>query len=353
MPSILHSTRAYEAWLRAALEGELIENDLERKHTKMRSSAFAFLRASYWRWAETVFEICPELATAPAVLAVGDIHLENFGTWRDVDGRLVWGVNDFDEAAEMPYPLDLLRLATSALTANGRVSAEDTCRAILQGYRQGLATPSPIILERDRAWLRDLVVVPERDRAKFWKKLDAATPEVAPARYRKVLTAAMPEPSVAIKTQRRVAGVGSLGRPRWVGRVDDWRGGPIVREAKALLVSGWYRIHSPINDTIHCAALASGPYRAPDPWYAVNDRIVVRRLSPNNRKIDADEAAFAQASAAVLETMGIEVANVHLGSGDRHGIAADLAARRPGWLAGLATRMAGAIGGEYEEFRRQ
>ncbi len=50
---------------------------------------------------------------APQVLAVGDMHLENFGTWRDADGRLVWGVNDFDEAAVMPYPLDLVRLAAS------------------------------------------------------------------------------------------------------------------------------------------------------------------------------------------------------------------------------------------------
>ena len=28
---------------------------------------------------------------APQVLSVGDLHLENFGTWRDADGRLVWG----------------------------------------------------------------------------------------------------------------------------------------------------------------------------------------------------------------------------------------------------------------------
>jgi hypothetical protein len=55
-------------------------------------------------------DIVPELADAPKVLAVGDIHLENFGTWRDADGRLVWGVNDYDEAADMPYTLDLLRL---------------------------------------------------------------------------------------------------------------------------------------------------------------------------------------------------------------------------------------------------
>jgi uncharacterized protein (DUF2252 family) len=24
--------------------------------------------------------------------------VENFGAWRDVEGRLIWGINDFDEA---------------------------------------------------------------------------------------------------------------------------------------------------------------------------------------------------------------------------------------------------------------
>ena len=49
--------------------------------------------------------------------------------------------------------------------------------------------------------------------------------ERAPPRYRKALAAAMPEPRLAIgKTARRVAGAGSLGRPRWIG-IADWRGG--------------------------------------------------------------------------------------------------------------------------------
>ena len=51
---------------------------------------------------------------APQVLAVGDLHVENFGTWRDMEGRLVWGINDFDEVYELPYTIDLVRLAASA-----------------------------------------------------------------------------------------------------------------------------------------------------------------------------------------------------------------------------------------------
>ncbi|MEJ0078689.1 MAG: DUF2252 family protein [Alphaproteobacteria bacterium] len=57
----------------------------------MAADPFQFLRATYWRWAETIFKICPDLKRAPHVLAVGDLHVENYGTWRDAEGRLVWG----------------------------------------------------------------------------------------------------------------------------------------------------------------------------------------------------------------------------------------------------------------------
>ena len=115
--NIVDSTAAYESWLRAQLEGDVVEDDIDDKHAKMAADPFQFLRATYWRWAETIFDVCPKLKDAPAVLAVGDLHIENFGTWRDSEGRLVWGVNDFDEAAKMPYALDLVRLATSAVAA--------------------------------------------------------------------------------------------------------------------------------------------------------------------------------------------------------------------------------------------
>src|SRR6188474_2480682 len=96
---IINSAVKYEAWLRAELHGDLNEEDLAEKHEKMAADAFQFLRATYWRWAETIYDECPDLKreskvlaglkTAPPVLAVGDIHVENFGTWRDAEGRLV------------------------------------------------------------------------------------------------------------------------------------------------------------------------------------------------------------------------------------------------------------------------
>src|SRR5664280_3383646 len=83
----------------------------------MAARAFPFLRATYYRWAQTWQEICPELISGPVVLSVADLHVENYGTWRDLEGRLVWGINDFDEAFQLPWAADVLRLATSAVIA--------------------------------------------------------------------------------------------------------------------------------------------------------------------------------------------------------------------------------------------
>src|SRR6266404_6154085 len=112
---IHQATRAYELWLSKQMP--LILADLRLKHQRMDQSALAFLRATFYRWAQRWPHVCLELATAPVVLGVGDLHLENFGTWRDSEGRLVWGVNDFDEACQLPYPADLVRLAVSAQLA--------------------------------------------------------------------------------------------------------------------------------------------------------------------------------------------------------------------------------------------
>ncbi len=81
----------------------------------MRKDAFRFLRATYFRWASEIEALLPDLAHAPAVLAVSDAHVQNFGIWHDLEGRLVWGINDFDDAAVIPYTVDLVRLATSRL----------------------------------------------------------------------------------------------------------------------------------------------------------------------------------------------------------------------------------------------
>ncbi len=352
---IAASVRAYEDWMRARLGADLVEADLETKHKKMRENSFVFLRATYWRWVETIPETCPDLMSAPQVLGVGDLHVENYGTWRDAEGRLVWGINDFDEAFEMPYTLDLLRLATSALlAADGDIGAKAITSAIVEGYLQGLEQPRPIVLDQAWRWLREIVVVSEEARAKFWKKLDAALASgqglELPARFRAALAAAMPEPDLVFAVTRRVAGAGSLGRPRWVA-VASWKGAPAVREAKALLPSAWTSMAGMTDADLRCGHAATGPFRSCDPWYRVEGDLVLRRLSPNNRKLDSEKEKGPLLSPDMLRAMGLEIANIHAASaGAAPAITADLRARPADWLHSAAKAAAKRTQADYRDW---
>ncbi len=352
MTGIKSSARAYERWLRAQVGPDFVEADLDEKHRKMRKDAFTFLRATYWRWAETILEICPELNDAPQVLAIGDTHLENFGTWRDAEGRLIWGANDFDDAAIMPYPLDLVRLAASALLArrdNGP-SAGDICNAILAGYASGLAGPAPLVLERDHKRLRKAVLLPERERAAFWRRFGSFQHSDIPKRYQAVLRAALPDRHASLVTAPRSSGTGGLGRPRFMARC-IWKGGPILREAKRLVVSGWSLRYAPGSTAIQAGKIAAGRYRAPDPHYSVADEIVVRRLSPNSRKIGVEDAAAELLSSEMLELMGREIANCHADDPARlSALRSDLSGRDSDWLREAAKAAAQAVAREHAEF---
>src|SRR5580693_8548736 len=160
--TIKKATQSYEAWL--AKQITVLKPDLKRKHLAMAQDVFPFLRATFYRW----MQIWAEENKAPKVLAVGDLHVENFGTWRDVEGRLVWGINDFDEAYNLPYTIDLVRLAASAhiaiREAKLKIGPEDACDAILSGYRKGIESGGrPLVLAEDHPWLRSMVTGVERD----------------------------------------------------------------------------------------------------------------------------------------------------------------------------------------------
>ncbi len=230
MAAVATASAAYETWMRKRIA--VVERDLALKHARMAEAPFFFLRATFYRWVTLWQEACPDLAKTPKLLAVGDLHVENFGTWRDAEGRLVWGVNDFDEAFAMPYAIDLVRLATSALLAlrheRVRLSAEEASAAVLSGYSDtiGLAGGRPFVLEEEHPNLRALALGEERDAGRFWAKLNAARTAKAPHLVRKLLRKAMPEVEGRSRIAHRVAGLGSLGRPRYVALgACQWRHG--------------------------------------------------------------------------------------------------------------------------------
>src|ERR1019366_7761283 len=138
--NIESATASYEGWMRSCTN--VLHSDLRSKHEQMKESPFGFLRGTFYRWAQLWPSMCSELCGAPKVLAVGDLHVNSFGTWRDDEGRLCWGVDDFDEAYPLPYTSDLVRLATSmkivADVGGLNVKPKEGCDAILEGYPKSL-----------------------------------------------------------------------------------------------------------------------------------------------------------------------------------------------------------------------
>jgi len=343
-------TAAYEAWLRT--QCAVVEKDLGRKHALMRKAAFPFLRATYYRWASTIEALLPELAGAPEVLAVGDSHVENFGTWRDAEGRPVWGVNDFDETASMPWPFDLVRLAASARLAPGiAVSGREAAAAILDGYRNGIEAPRATLLDEHALALRPLVACTDEQRARFWTEIAALPAAAPPDPPRSALLAALPEPDLAVRFAARIAGAGSLGRPRFVA-VAPWRGGGVVREAKAMIPSAWDWAHGRPPQPGVYMALATGPFRAPDPWLACREGWVIRRIAPDSRKAELLETTRKVLRAELLRAMGRELGTLHAASPGRTAIRASLDTLPAAWLRDAGRRTAAAVTRDWEAWRR-
>src|ERR1700693_531529 len=101
--NVFKATQEFERWLAKQLP--IVRQDIALKHASMAQAVFPFFRATFYRWLQQWPEVCSHLTKAPVVLGVNDLHVENFGTWRDEEGRLIWGVNDLDEVWQAAYTL--------------------------------------------------------------------------------------------------------------------------------------------------------------------------------------------------------------------------------------------------------
>lgn len=100
---------------------------LSHKLSRMSASPFAYLRGAAPLFYELLAR-APSLRDGPAGEGwiVGDLHVENFGAYRvarldPAKPEVVFGLNDFDEAAVAPWRYDLVRLTASVLLAGREV----------------------------------------------------------------------------------------------------------------------------------------------------------------------------------------------------------------------------------------
>ena len=347
---IAKATARYEAWLSRHLT--ILPQDLDLKHQAMRSAPFPFLRATYYRWAQTWRDVCGDAARGPRALSVGDLHVENFGTWRDKEGRLIWGVNDFDEAWMLPYTNDLIRLATSALMSQMACDSKAGLQAILQGYTQSMEGGGrPFALAEHHHALRESATARLHEPEQYWQKLHAlpALEGKIPAGATKAIARLMPEAGLRWHVCHRIAGLGSLGRERYVA-LADWRGGTVAREAKALAPSACVWAEEGRTAPIHYQEILNQAVRCPDPFVRLQRRWIVRRLAPDCSRIELSALPKQRDEIRLLTAMGWETANVHLGTLKPRAVLADLQKRPRGWLWKAAHKMQKAVLADFEAY---
>ncbi|MEV5955271.1 DUF2252 domain-containing protein [Streptomyces sp. NPDC051987] len=130
--------------------GELLAADpaaFRVKFRKMAASAFAFYRGTAALFyhdldAEHAGLGAGRTYTGPyldertsRVWIHGDLHAENFGTYMDSNGRLVFNVNDFDEAYVGPFTWDLKRFAASvALIGYAKALSDEQITELVEVY---------------------------------------------------------------------------------------------------------------------------------------------------------------------------------------------------------------------------
>ncbi len=363
-----------------------------RKVARMTASPLALLRGA----APLFYELAvrqPALAVGPPGEGwiVGDAHLENFGVYR-VDAftgsetkrasageKIVFDLNDFDEAFIGPWHLDVLRLMTSLVLGGREIGADgpralELCDVLVDAYvgaafhkKNPTTTPPPVVAllnkvrSRTRKQLLDARTEVVRGARRFvrgvrYEPLEPklrAKAERAFARYARKLPKSNRMPGEALTVLDaafRVAGTGSLGSLRIALLVRGKGGldGAWVFDMKAegapssaCLVRA-PRLESAERVCTGMRACLTRPPRMAGTTRLRGDSMLVRWLAPQEDKLD-----LTKLNAVDLESLARHLGGL-LGAAHRRG--ATRAPKKP-WSAkdraGLLAR-AIALAGVHE-----
>ncbi|MHB8630042.1 MAG: DUF2252 domain-containing protein [Aggregatilineales bacterium] len=220
---------------------------LKLKYKAMQTDAFVFFRGTchlfYQDW-----PFDSALNQAPAAWICGDLHLENFGSYRGDNGLVYFDMNDFDEAALAPCTWEIARCLTSILVAVHTLAVKPAealklCNNFLDSYTTTLAQGHIGMVETATATglIKDLLTNVEQRRRKDF--LDARTepPDKHPGKRRlridnhhtlpidkserhhvidliNAWAKSQPKPEfyTVLDVARRIAGTGSLGVKRYM-----------------------------------------------------------------------------------------------------------------------------------------
>lgn len=124
------------------------------KYEAMAENHFRFYRGTNHIFYEDLIK--SSIAISPLTWICGDLHLENFGSFRSDNRQVYFDLNDFDEAVLAPLIYELLRIVTSIFIAFEslhieRKKAENMAQLFLKTYAGILSKGKSTYIEPDTA----------------------------------------------------------------------------------------------------------------------------------------------------------------------------------------------------------
>jgi uncharacterized protein (DUF2252 family) len=335
-------------------------NILALKYAKLRNSAFVFFRGT----CHLFYQDLPQqfiTTPVPKVWICGDLHLENFGTYKGEDRQIYFGINDFDEGALAPCTWDVLRLLTSIFLAADSLNVDSSgakklARTYLSHYVNTLklgqsetivetnadGIVQSLLAELQQRKRRDLLgkrteLIGKRRQLKFDRD---KTLTIAPERVKLVnqaidnwaKTQADPDFYEVLDVGFRIAGTGSLGLDRYLILVTG-KGLPdrnYLLDFKQQTTSALqpYLAAQPSwnNQAMRVMRVQELVQLAPPALMAAiefdNSSYLLRELQPTQDKINLnpDEITPAQLEQLIV-TMARVTASAHLHSSGKYGAA--------------------------------
>lgn len=138
-----------------AFNKALLPNIVQMKYNMMSQNTYCFFRATCHLYYEA-FSKEGSVPFSPAVWACGDLHMENFGSYKG-DNRLVYfDMNDFDEAILIPASWELVRFVSCIFIAFETVglpkeNAQNMAEVFLKTYSRVLANGKSFYTEPQTA----------------------------------------------------------------------------------------------------------------------------------------------------------------------------------------------------------
>ncbi len=334
---------------------------LQMKYQRMRADPFVFLRGTCHLFCERL-PVSGIFKSAPPVWSCGDLHLENFGSYKG-DNRLAYfDLNDFDEGILAPASWDLVRMLTSlkvgAPTLGLRPGeAQALCEAFLAAYAAAMAQGKALWVEQPTAHgliRRLLDSLRDRQRPDFLNartqlkgkkrtlNVDGKRALPASAAQREKVTAFMadfarqqahPAFYEVLDVARRVAGTGSLGVDRFAILVHG-KGSPDgnylldLKQALPSSLAPRLKLKQPKWPTLAHRVVAvqqrmqAVPMAFLQPVTMGGEAYVLRGLQPAEDRVSLDAAKQALHDITeVIASMGEIVAWAQLRSSGRQGSA--------------------------------